>query len=309
MKKISAIAAIAASLVAAAPAVAMDAPTVDAFIHVTPMDTTIVGAEAIDASNGSILDSFSFSSIPVSFGSPSEYAEFSPSTNKGYFTNYSDELFAINVGTEDGIDWITDINDVNAFLPTSDGVFSGLAIDDATNTLYLLVNDPDAGHFFLVTIDPTTGPTGTPLEMPTALTDAGAIDIAIDGGKLYVLTGVDQISIFNLSDGSPAGSIAYPEFPFFSPLTIDASEGGILRIVSNNADSGDDEFFSFDINSSEWSNPTVTNDAYFGMAWYGVGNTPTALAETGTDASGALASSVALLAVGGAIALRRRARR
>lgn len=304
MKKISVIAAIAASLFVATPAVALEVPTQQAWLDITPCDLDCLYAATVDATDGSQLDSLLQTGLSENFCMSSWSSELDPETGDAYFMLPCGTIYEFNINTEDGLDLLSDVGG----LPTIDAEGIGLSIDDATGILYLMYNDPDAGHFYVVSVDRDNGALGTPLEMPTALNDAGAYDFAIMDGIIYVLTDVNQISKFNLSDGSPAGAITYPEFTWIDLWTIDASANGVLRMVSRNADDGDEFFLAYDTTSSEWADPIDSGDSFDAMTWYGTAS-PAALAETGTDATGALAGSVALLALGGALALRRRARR
>jgi hypothetical protein len=302
LKKLATIALGALIATTAAPALALDVPAHAAYLDITPCFTNCLDGLTIDATDGSALDSFHIDPTSVSFDDVSNGAELDPETSEAYFLA-AGQIYSFNIATEDGLGWLSAVGG----LPTIDAQGVGLAIDDATGTLYMLYSDADAFHYYLVTIDRETGQLGTPLEMPTALWDAGAYDVAILDGTIYVLTDVGQISMFNLSDGSPAGHIMYPELDWFDAYSIDVSEGGVLQVASRHSNTGNDEFFSYDLSTNLWGTPVATEDNFDGLAWYGIG-TPAVLAETGFDPSGLALAAIAL-AGAGAVALRRRARR
>lgn len=302
MKKFATIALGALLATTGVPALALDTPSGTAYLDITPCFVSCLYGRTIDATNGSELDSFQIDPTSESFSDSAYSAELDPESSEAYFLS-AGQIFEFNISTEDDLSLLSAVGG----LPTIDASGVGLAIDDATGTLYMLYNDPDAFHYYVVTIDRENGQLGTPLEMPTALNDAGAYDVAILDGVIYVLTDVGQISMFNLADGSPAGHITYPELDWFDAYAIDVSEGGVLQIASRNANTGNDAFFTYALSTGSWGTPVATEDSYDALAWYGIG-TPVALAETGFDASGLTLTAVALAGVG-AVALRRRARR
>lgn len=302
MKKFASLALGALLATTAVPAIALDVPTQAAYLDITPCDGDCLSGQIIDATDGSVLDSFEIQPTSETFGFLANAAELDPETSESYFLA-DGQIFEFNISTEDDLTLLSAVGG----LPTIDAFGEGLAIDDATGILYMLYNDPDAFHYYVVTIDRENGQLGTPLEMPTALWEAGAYEFAILDGTIYVLTDVGQISMFHLADGSPAGHITYPEIGWFDAYAIDVSEGGVLQVASRNSDTGNDEFFSYNLSNSTWGTPVATEDSYDGLAWYGIG-TPAALAETGFDPSGLALTAVAL-AGAGAVALRRRARR
>lgn len=314
MKKFAALALAAAFATSTAPAMALEVPTSDSYLSIAPCFFDCLDGGVIDATDGTLSESFEITGIPDSpFTATSRAAEYNAVTGFAFFVIETGELFTFDVLNETGLDLIAS----NASLPTVDGDIIGLALDDSTDTLYALYNDPDAQHFYVVTVDQVTGSIGTPLEMPFSLTMAGAQEFAASGGNFYFLTGVEQVKIFSVSDGSFVGSIAYPmgANPFFAGYAIDVSEGGVLRVATRNTDTSIDEFFSYDIAAGTWSDATPAVADYYttydGVAWFGSGSEPApeALAETGFEPFGIALASLALIGTGGAVALRRRARR
>lgn len=309
MKKFAIAAAAALSLAAAAPAVALDVPSSPSYLSITPCEGDCLYGAFIDASDATETDTFQNTVSPnYPFDSVSVAAEYNAETGIAFFVTNDGRLFKYDTENETGLALIAD----NSSLPTIDGQIVGLSIDDATDTLYALYNDPDAGSYFVVSVDQSNGDIGTPLEMPFVLTMVSGGDFTIVGDKMYVLTGVAQIKSFNLIDGTYDSFIAYPDavHPFFYGYAIDGSNDGVLRIASRNSDTGYDEFYSYDLASATWSDPVIGDASYDGIAWSAdASEAPAALASTGFDASGLIAGAAALTAAGGAVALRRRARR
>lgn len=305
MKKSSIFAAVASALLISSPAFALDVPSQDAYLDITPCETNCLYAGVIDAASGATLDSFEIDTSPLGFDNSAISAELDPATSTAYFLTYGGYIYSADIAIDgDDVELLSTV----IGLPTLDGLGVGLALDDATGALYLLYADPDAFSFYVVSIDRETGKFGTPLAMPAALWSDGAYDFTIAGGILYVLTDLGHVSKFNLNDGTEAGSFDYPEIDWLDPFAIDISEGGVLRVVSHNSVDGDDFFISYDLGTSTWSEPIDSGSGFDGIAWYGVGTDPE-LAETGFESNGLIAGSAALVAAGGAIALRRRARR
>ncbi|MFM2411698.1 MAG: hypothetical protein RLZZ587_31 [Actinomycetota bacterium] len=308
MTKFSVAAVVVAATLVATPALALDLPSSPSYLSISPCEADCLFGAFIDATDATESDTFEITGLsgdPFDFSSAA--AEYNAATGIAFFVTEGGRLFAFDPLNETGLDLLAS----NASLPTVDGEIVGLAIDDATDTLYALYNDPDAGSYFVVTVDQSTGAIGTPLEMPFVLTMVTGSDFAIVGDKMYVLSGVAQIKIFNLSDGAYEGFIAYPEAdnPFFFGKAIDVSAEGVLRIASYNSDSENTEFFSYDLGAGTWSDPLVADGDYDGIAWSADGSeAPAALAETGFDPSGIALAAVAM-AGAGALVLRRRARR
>lgn len=305
MKKFAIAAATAVLLTAASPALALDAPTEPSFVYISPCFFDCLGGGVYDAATGSSPYSFEVNTGP--FVAPSLAAEYDPVTDTAYFVTVdaTPNIFAFNMGSEDGLDVLNDLTG----LPTEHAEIHGLALDDSTGILHVLYFDIDANNFKVISIDRTSGDFGTPVAISDSLTAAGAIDFAITGGVMYVLTESGQIGEFSLSDGSPVGHITYPDSPEFVDA-IDISQGGILRIVTDYNDVN--QFWSYDLNAGSWSDAVVLDALHTGWAWYGAGSAPAptpSLASTGFDATGLLAGAAALTAAGGAVALRRRVRR
>ena len=310
MKKIAALALGTLLATSAAPALAMDVPATDSYIAISPCFFDCLEGAFINATDASETDTFQINGIDGGpFGDVSGAAEYDAESGFAYFVTLVGDVFKFDVLNETGLEWLAN----NSSLPTVDGAIIGLALDDQTNTLYALYNDPDAGHYYVASIDQSSGAIGTPMEMPFVMTMVGPQEFAVSGGKFYVLTGVEQIKIFNVSDGELVGSIAYPmsDHPFFFGYAIDVSAGGVLRVASRNSDTNNDEFYSYDPETGSWSDAVVADGEYDGVAWFAAGSEPVTeeLASTGVDATGIALAGAALVVAGAVVTVRRRARR
>ena len=179
MKKLATIALGTLLATTAVPAIALDTPSSAAYLDITPCFVSCLYGRTIDATNGSELDSFQIDPTSESFSDGAYSAELDPESSEAYFLS-AGQIFEFNISTEDDLSLLSAVSG----LPTIDASGVGLAIDDATDTLYMLYSDQDAFHYYVVTVDRQNGQLGTPLEMPTALWDAGAYDFAILDGTI-----------------------------------------------------------------------------------------------------------------------------
>jgi hypothetical protein len=287
-----------------AQAVAMTAPGFDTWLAISPCNWDCLEAEILDPETGDSLDTM-LATVPATFLAQATAAEIDPETSTVYFISAT-EIYSYDLTSDSDVQLLTSTDD----FPADSVSLRGLAFDEATDILYVLWYDDNATQYFLTGVDVSTGDVDqTGLELDDYLLGDDGSDAAIAGDTLYVLVSDELVSL-DLADGSLISTEAFPDVNFFD-TAVDSDSNGNLRVVLKDTQENQNHFSTYNIANDEWSDPVTTARQDDAFAWWESPSDDAVeqLADTGVDSGGIALASASLLVVGGAIALRRRARR
>lgn len=302
------------ALFASAPAhaAAMAIPTTDAWLAISPCNSDCLEAQILDPLTGASIDEMQ-TTVVADFGWGAQAAEVDAESSTAYFLA-AGEIYAYDLTSDDAVELVAS----GADLPSDSPSLRGLAIDDQTGLLHVLWYDDIASHYFLTAVDTATGDVDqTGLQLDDYLIGDDGSDVAIAGDTIYVLVS-DEIVILDFADGSLIDTETYPEANLVASLfdnAIDTDASGNLRLVLRDDLDYLNHFYTLDLAEAGWSAPVTTVREDDAFAWWGVAGDESdvtdeaELAETGFEFNGLIGASAALVAAGGAIARRRRARR
>ena len=193
-----------------------------------------------------------------------------------------------------------------ADFPASTVSLRGVSLNDDSTALYVLWFDGDSSAYVVSTVDLSTNMIVESLNLQSddiIYTDAQLLTYF--DGTFYIASSDNRLWEFDMISGNQVAVHAGP-IGGETPLGLDRSSDGLLHEVVSLEGQQDVSFTTFNPSSESWS--VLVPTTYPRMGYTYIEADPE-LANTGVDSGGIALAAASLLAVGGAIALRRRARR